>query len=157
MKPNEPNNPEDRWPESLITLLEKQQGIVTTLSDLANYQGDLIETKRTEPLLGLLAQRQNLLDEFTGFQGDLGSLTENIEQRMNGVPEHQKLRIQSLIDEIGSHLSRIMQQDREDEKSLVATRDRVKQELAATGMAQHARNAYTKSNVVETRFADREG
>lgn len=157
MKPIEPTNPESRWPESLIMLLEKQHGLVTTLSELAKYQGDLIESQRTEPLLGLLAQRQSLLDEFTGCQGDLGSLTENLEQRLNGVPEHQKQRIQSLIDEIGGHLSRIMQQDREDEKSLAATRDRVKRELATTGVAQHARNAYTKSKLVDTRFADREG
>lgn len=157
MKPIESTIPEDRWPESLITLLEKQQGIVTTLSELAKYQGDLIESQRTEPLLGLLAQRQHLLDEFTGFQGDLGSLTENLEQRLNGVPEHQQQRIQSLIDEIGSNLSRIMQLDREDEKSLAATRDRIKRELATTGVAQHARNAYTKSNMADPRFADREG
>ena len=157
MKPTEEKIPTPNWPNELIALLERQEKTVDKLHELARYQGSLIEKGRTEPLLGLLTQRQTLIDEFTSMQGEMASKTEDLEQRLMGVEVSKKNRIQSLIESLDQHLNAIMKHDQEDQAALAAARDEIRDELALQGAATQARNAYTKTGVPDTRFADRQG
>lgn len=157
MKPNEPPIQVADWPDELIALLERQEHVVSRLHELARYQGSLIEKGRTEPLLGLLAQRQTMIDEFTAMQATLATKTEDLEQRLQSVPAPKKDRIQDLIEGIGQHLQDVMDHDRADQQSLEAARDRVREELATQGAATQARNAYTNAGSPASRYADRQG
>lgn len=145
------------WPDSLIDLLLRQQQVVGKLLDLAKYQGQLIESKSTDPLLGLLSQRQKLIDEFTRMQGALTRLTEGREDQLRELDSQTRERIQSLIDEIGAALNQVMAKDDEDRKVLEDARGKVQEELAATGLAQKARSAYRGAGFVGSQFADQQG
>ena len=145
------------WPDSLIDLLLRQEKIVSKLLDLAKYQGQLIESKSTDPLLGLLSQRQKLIDEFTHMQGELNSLTAGHEERLRAIDSQTRKRIQSLIDDIGDSLNRVMAKDDEDRKALEQAKGQVQEELAATGAAQKARSAYRGAGFVGSQFADQQG
>lgn len=145
------------WPESLIDLLMRQEQIVNKLLDLAKYQGKLIESKSTDPLLGLLSQRQKLIDEFTRMQGELNRLTEGREDQLRGLDTQTRKRIQSLIDDIGNSLNRVMVNDDEDRKALEDAKGQVKADLASTGAAQKARSAYRGAGFVGSQFADQQG
>ena len=145
------------WPDSLIDLLQRQEKIVNKLFDLAKYQGQLIESKSTDPLLGLLSQRQKLIDEFTRMQGELSHLTEGRGEQLRDLDSPMRNRIQSLIDEIGESLNRVMARDDEDRKALEDARGQVQEELAATGAAQKARSAYRGAGLVSSQFADQQG
>ncbi len=145
------------WPDSLIDLLLCQEKVVGKLHDLAKYQGQLIESKSTDPLLGLLSQRQKLIDEFTLMQGELTRLTEGREEQLRDLDSQTRERIQSLIDEIGDTLNRVMAKDDEDRRTLEGVKGQVQEELASTGAVQKARSAYRGSSVAESQFADQQG
>lgn len=145
------------WPDSLIELLLSQEKVVGKLLDLAKYQGQLIESKSTDPLLGLLSQRQKLIDEFTLMQGELTRLTEGREDQLRDLDSQTRERIQSLIDDIGTTLNQVMAKDDEDRKALEDARGQVQEELAATGVAQKARSAYQSASFVGNQFADKQG
>ena len=157
MKPCEEPTIATDWPDELITLLQTQDRVVGKLHELARYQGSLIEKGRTEPLLGLLAQRQTLIDEFTAQQADLTLKTQDLERRLQTVQADKKDRIQELIDSIGRHLHEVMNHDQEDQQSLAQARDRIREELASQGAATQARNAYTNTGSPASRYADRQG
>lgn len=146
------------WEHKLIETLERQERIVDRLSTLADQQGALIENGRTDALLGLLSQRQQLIDDFTGAQREVGRLTEGIEQRLEEVATPLRDRIGSLIDLIGSRLTEVMAHDARDQTELESRRDGARKELGTLSAARTARNAYLGgSRDKGSRFADRRG
>jgi hypothetical protein len=149
--------PSADWPAELVELLQRQQGIITRLEELATRQGELIREERSEPLLGLLGRRQSLIDEFTSLQGQFTNLTEDLDVKLTGVDADRRDHIRGLIDEISGGLDRVLKHDEEDQQTLQAVRDRLGRELASTGAEQQARKAYTTNPNPGSRFADRQG
>ena len=145
------------WAESLIELLESQYTLVSDLATLADRQQTLVRERRTEALLGLLTERQQILDRFAGMQERLGSLTADIDQRITEVQEPDRTRIQSLIAEIGDQLTVVMAGDERDQQALEAARGDTARDLRELDTARVARDAYRGAGTVESRYADREG
>src|SRR5688572_20233063 len=116
------------WPQSLIDLLSEQEGLVNQLVDLARRQAGLIAEGRTDHLLGLLADRQRLIDQFTSSQELLTELTQGLEQRLQSVASLERDSIRRLINTIGERLAEVMKCDEQDQATLQAGRDAVKQE-----------------------------
>jgi len=157
MKHADTNTPPESWTDDLVALLERQQAAVDRLLGLARSQGGLIEKGRSEPLLGLLAQRQRLIDEFTDLQGELSARTGDLNRRLLAVAEADRGRIRGLIDDISAGLGEIMRLDDRDQAALAEARERARTELAAHGAARQARSAYTGLSYTPSRFADRQG
>lgn len=146
------------WENRLIETLETQQSLVDRLSELADRQGELIEGGRTDALLGLLSQRQRLIDDFVGAQEEVGRMTDGIDERLDGLPAMVRDRISSLIDEIGRRLTEVMAHDERDQGLLQTRRAGAKEELGSLSTAQVARNAYLGgSRPSGSRYADRRG
>lgn len=145
------------WPQPLIDLLERQQGLVDKLVRLAESQSSLIAASSTDQLLSLLAERQAVIDEFTASQGELAELTHGLDERLEDVDPGQRDAIKSLIGVIGERLGQVMRRDEADQASLRSNRNQVKQEIASMGAARTARNAYSAGGGVSNRFADRRG
>jgi len=145
------------WADALIELLEAQHALVGELSTLAGRQQALVRDRRTEALLGLLRERQEILDRFAGMQERLGSLTTDIEHRIAEVGEPARTRIQSLIAEIGDRLGVVMEGDERDQQSLEAARGDTARDLRDIDAARVARAAYRRPGAVESRYADRQG
>ncbi len=145
------------WSSNLIDLLTRQQDIVTRLGSLAAHQKGLIEESKAEPLLGLLGQRQKLIDEFTSQQADLADLTADLDTRLATIETPHRDEIRSLISEIETGLDHVMKQDARDQRALEEARDRIRRELAATGASQQARQAYTPPPTAGSQYADRKG
>lgn len=156
MHPCPPIN-NDRWPQSLIDLLEQQQALVDQLDALARRQAEFIEKSATDQLIILLAQRQTIIDQFTTSQSELASLTQGMDDRLQQATNTQRDRIKALIAEIGDRLAGVMQRDEQDQASLRSNRDSIKQEISALGTARQARGAYVNHQTSPTRFADRKG
>ena len=145
------------WHESLVELLEAQQGIMNELAGLAEHQSQLIEQARTEDLLGLLTRRQQLIERFTATQNDLGELTEDLDARMQALTVERREQIQNLLQNISQHLGQVMACDERDQASLEQARNTSRQRLSAVDSGRQARNAYLGSRTATTRFADRKG
>lgn len=145
------------WPQPLIDALEHQQSLVDQLVPLVQKQAAMIESGRTDALLGLLGRRQQIIDQLTGSQAGLGELTQDLEQRLAKVPSEQREHIRSLIDYIGNALNDVMGRDDQDRQALEAGREGLKRELADVNAARQARSAYMQGKAVNNRFADQKG
>jgi hypothetical protein len=144
------------WIEELTKLLEYQHSIVDELAQLADRQAALIREQQTDALLGLLADRQQLIERFTGTQADLNRIAGEVEARVGEVTVEQRTEIQRKIGAIGDRLAQVMQRDERDQETLQAARDRSKEELTSLDSASRARHAYMR-RPGGNRYADRQG
>ena len=146
------------WAGALVEQLERQQSIVDELSSLAERQADLIETRKTEPLLSLLARRQELIDNFRGAQATLADLTGHVESDLDAIEPARRAHIQSLMAHIGDRLAVVMEGDARDQRQLEMSRDETSRELASLGTARQANAAYRPPSISSNnRFADERG
>ncbi|MHC4416023.1 MAG: flagellar export chaperone FlgN [Planctomycetota bacterium] len=143
--------------DTLVELLEQQQGLVQELGHLARRQAALIEAGRTDALLELLAQRQQIMDRFVSSQDSLAELTESMRGGGGHVAEERRERVSTLVDSISRDLSEILHRDEQDRAALRANRDRTADQLTGLGTAKQAHQAYFKARAVNNRFADRQG
>ena len=80
-----------------------------------------------------------------------------METRLRELGEPRRVRIRSLIAEIGDRLAQVMQRDEEDQARLEVARGEARDELAALDAARHARHAYRRHKANDNRFADQRG
>ncbi len=149
--------PSTDWPDTILDLLQRQHKLVDELSQLADRQADLIRDGHTDALLGLLTQRQTVIERFTATQVDLGRLTGDLDARLRSVDEDVRERIQSLISDIGERLTHVMQRDERDQRTLESARDKKKREIASLDSGRQARYAYLGPKKTTNRFADTQG
>lgn len=157
MSDNKTDATSPAWADALVELLESQHALVGELSTLADRQQTLVRDRQTEALLGLLTERQQILDRFAGMQEQLGTLTANLDQRIAEVKEPVRSRIQTLIAEIGDRLTVVMAGDERDQQALEAARTDTASDLRDIDAARIARAAYQGPNVAVSRYADRQG
>lgn len=149
------------WPDALIEVLERQQGLVEQLASLSQAQGSLISERRTDHLLQLLSQRQELIDEFTVCQAQMSAMSQDLDRRMTAAAAPQRERIRTLIASISLRLREVMQRDHDDQAALHGGRDATLAEMTGLDAARVARTAYgpTVPNAAlgGSRFADHRG
>ena len=145
------------WPQHLVALLESQQSLVRKLATLAERQRELIEERRTDALLGLLQQRQRLVDEFVASQQRFHQLSEGINERIDELEDGQRQHIRELVNTISAHLDTVMQRDQSDQDLLRGTRDEARQQIGSLDRGTQARSAYRQGSPSGNRFADRQG
>lgn len=145
------------WDERLLNILQQQQALLTRLAHLAQRQGELIRDNRTDALLTLLGERQQIIDRFLAMQHDLGDLTEKLDQRLQEIQPHQREQIERLIHEIGQSLDAVMKHDERDRHALESARNETREEISGLGTANRARQAYLGAAGANAKFADRQG
>ena len=143
-------------PETLIKLLERQHALVVELARMAERQGALIASGDSDALMALLAQRQQIMDQFQASQDSLTQLSEN-HSGWNSVDDEPRRRIGGLVDDITRRLAVVMERDEQAREELTANRDRLGAELSGLSTARQAQQAYVKSRALNNRFADRQG
>ncbi len=142
--------------DRLISMLEQQRELVVQLDRIAEGQMALIDAGASDALLGLLGNRQEIMDELAAGQDGLTGLSEDLRGR-DDIGEGQRTRITRLVDEIGDRLSRIVTRDEQDRARLRTNRDRAAEELSGLHTARQAQQAYVKPRGNSNRFADRRG
>lgn len=145
------------WPQPLLELLARQQGMVDQLVELAQSQARLIAANHTDQLLAVLSRRQALIDEFTASQSDLNRLTQGLDARRETISTEQRDQIKSLIGTIGQRLAQVMRHDEQDQAALKTNRQQIKHELSTFPAARQARTAYLGTSASNTHFADQRG
>lgn len=145
------------WHERLRNILRQQKTLLLRLAELAREQGAFIRENKTDDLLGLLGERQQIIDRFLALQHDMGDLSDGLEDRLDELAPDCRNEIRELIRTIGEQLDEVMQHDERDRHELQSSRDETKKELSEMGNAGRARRAYLGATGNNTRFADRQG
>ena len=142
--------------DRLISMLEQHRDLVLQLDRMAEGQMALIDAGEADALLGLLGDRQAIMDELAAGQDGMAGLSEDLRGR-DDLGDGHRARITRLVDEIGDRLSRIVTRDEQDRARLRTNRDRAAAELSGLHTARQAHSAYAKPRGNSNRFADRRG
>lgn len=128
--------------QPLVTLLQQQRDRYQKLKALSCTQSQLVESAATEPLLRVLAQRQQLVDELAHLHGEMEPYRRQWEQVYGQLPDSDRDIVAGLIKEVEQLLAGIIDQDNHDQQQLKLSKDQVGKGLSQTAHAGVAMAAY---------------
>ncbi len=129
-------------PQVLIGLLEQQRSVYQQLAQLAQEQGRLVRDGASEPLLAVLAQRQQRVDELTQINIKMEPYRSRWEQLYNRLSMQDRQRVAGLVQEVQGLLSTIIEQDNHDRQQLEQSKSLIHNELGRVTQAGAAMQAY---------------
>lgn len=145
-------------PAGLIRLLTQQRDLYVQLKSLSDQQAALIAGGETERLLGLLAQRQRMVDALTRLNRDLAGYRKQMPDLQADLPLADRERVRALMDEVDELLHAIIEQDDRDRRQLQAAQKQVGAQLSHAARGGAAMQAYRAApRSVDPRFTDRQG
>lgn len=131
--------------DRMIALLRRQQSLYRQLRRLADRQKALVVEDETEALLGLLADRQKLVDELVRSNESLSPYRANWTRFYSGLNEAQRKETAQLLEEVNSSLSAILKDDKRDTATLTAKRQSMAEQLTTLETGGRVSAAYTNS------------
>jgi DNA repair ATPase RecN len=145
------------WAAELIALLDQQRRIYHQLGDLSRQQSQLVSAGDAEPLLSLLGQRQQLIDQLTQLNGRIDPYKRDWPALWAQLDRGD--RIQQLIDQVQKLLDDIVQQDEKDRVALSAQRQHVADELQQVRHGTAVNRAYGRptTGLDNNRYTDFQG
>ena len=151
---------QDDRPAALLHALQQQLALFEQLHTLAQWQGSLIGTEDGSPLLALLAQRQQIIDQLQSLQRDADA------NRLTAaaLSSEQAREASELTELIAAVRARILEQDERDRAVLRDVRNQVGIDLRKMTQGGNANKAYGGSKISTSpaaptlsRFTDRKG
>lgn len=128
--------------QRLVTLLTQQRDIYQQLQALSGTQSQLVDSGSSEPLLAILAQRQQLIDELARLHSEMEPFRRRWEQVYGGLSGAQKEEVADLVKQVEGLLTAIIDQDNRDRQQLEDARTQVGGELTRMAHAGAASAAY---------------
>jgi len=126
----------------LAPLLERQLDRYQRLRALSVQQADLVGRVESEKLLGVLSQRQVLVDELSSIDRELEPYRQRWEQVAGTLDDSTRARVGELVEAVRGHLEVIVRQDEQDRVKLEAVKAGIGSELGRTRTAGAAAQAY---------------
>lgn len=151
------DGPGARWLPTVVGLLDEQCGLCERLEGLSDEQSSHVRRGRTEELLGVLNERQAVLDRVVEINGILEPFRNRSDAAMAGLRTADRDSLQSRIDRIAESVDRVRRRDDEDRKALESQRRGVADELANLSRLRGAAAAYAGHGAIRTGYHDRQG
>lgn len=138
-------------------LLDGQARLYKELELLSARQGELIDAQKTDELLTLLGEREEILARIQTLNDAISPVRARWQEFLSSLDTAQRGRVGVLVDQITTLIEHIAQRDREDRQRMESTRDRVAEELAGLDRTRRAAGAYgARVNAPGPLFQDRE-
>lgn len=141
----------------LIELLENQRRLYERLAALSLAQEAEILGGHMEAVLGVLGQRQGLIDELGEIHQQLEPYRRCWEAFWSGLSQASRDRAGTLVAQSGELLSAIIERDERHRQRLQESRSQVGGELGKLSAGGVAMQAYAARATAESRFTDRKG
>ena len=141
----------------LIELLTQQRDLYSQLKRLSGQQLRLIDAGDTEQLLGVLSQRQSLVDGLARINGELAPYREGWNAVSQGLPAGERDQVRGLLDAVEGMLGEIVELDEQARGRLQVAQRKVGDELSRTARAGVAMHSYRQAYRPDARFADQRG
>jgi len=147
------------WAGELITLLESQQKIYAQLNELSQKQSELVTAGDAEPLLSLLGQRQQLIDQLTQINGRIDPYKKDWPALWPQLDRGVQARIQQLINQVQKLLDQIVEQDEKDRVALSSQRQQLASDIQKVRQGSAVNRAYGRpaEGPDNNRYTDYEG
>jgi len=142
----------------LIAVIDRQGGLLGQLDALSQRQRALAEADDIEPLLALLAQRQEIVDQLARGSETVERLRVSRERAGGTPPQGERAEVQRRLNALAELAAAVSRRDEADQEVLRGRRERVASELAELTASKRAVSAYGGGGAAPTaRFQDREG
>lgn len=129
-------------PGQLMGLLSEQRELYRQLGQLACGQRDLITGESPERLLGVLVQRQRVIDQLEGVTGRLRPYQQNWRSVRSNLSPEDGRRADQIVAEVNVLLKSILEKDAADAELLAARKSNAGQAMQSMKTARHAGTAY---------------
>ncbi len=153
------------WAPRLARILERQRDLCLSLDAMSVRQSELVAADDTDALLGLLGERQTVVDELTALSAELEPLKAVWEAEGSRLPAEQRDRITGFVEEIGRLVEGIGRRDESARLRLEERRAAISRELAGISRGRGAVAAYSggaagplaANRHIEPQYEDRRG
>ncbi len=145
------------WIARFERLLTQQIELCNELTRLAQSQRDCIGRNDPDALLGVLGQRQGLIDRLRSTAEEARPLREKWSAGPGLADESVIARVRGTIVELTGLMRSIAERDAEDRRRMESSRDDLAGRLAGVAKSRGAISAYGGSARGGPRFQDREG
>lgn len=131
--------------EELIALVREQEALYERLVALSEAQRGAIEAGRSDELLGVLGQRQQLVDAIVEVSTRLEPFRERFEELVSGLPEAYRSEVNERVERLGSLMRSIAERDEADRALLKKHRDELSGSVEGVRRSAGAVKAYGAS------------
>jgi flagellar biosynthesis/type III secretory pathway chaperone len=100
--------------QQMLALLEQQLGCYRNLAKLAMVQHSHVQDSRTEDLLKVLGQRQELLDQLADLEQLIGPIRKQWNDFMSGLTDDNRAEAERMVGQSRKFLEEITTSDRND-------------------------------------------
>ena len=140
---------------TLSPMLDEAQSLLARLDALSKRQGEFIDDGAPERLLGLLEERQVVIDRLSEIIAAADPLRARLE-RAPGASTAQKQSVRDRLNAISEGVGWISLRDKKDGERLQQRRDDIAGQLAGLGASRTAHAAYGSARPAGPRFQDKQ-
>jgi hypothetical protein len=131
--------------ERVIALLREQRDLYRQLSMLADQQRGSITGNNPERLLGVLAERQRLVDRLSATGRELKPYQARWRELRESLSDRQAHEVDALVSEVNALLSEILRKDEADTALLSARKSETGRAIGTIQAGRQAGAAYGAS------------
>jgi hypothetical protein len=128
--------------DPVLNALEQQVSCYRALAKLADQQHEHVRQSRTEDLLSVLSQRQQVLDQVAELEQAILPAKRRWNDYLGGLGEEQRSKAQGLMAESRKLLEQITSADRNDAMVLQQRKIEVGRALRHNAAARSANRSY---------------
>lgn len=153
----DPHLDQARWAPRLGRILGEMRELQRQLEDLGDRQSVLVESGDLESLVGLLAERQAVVDRLNDAGERLAPFTRRWTELLGVVEPERASAFAHAAADIAASMSRLAERDEADRMRLEALRASIASEMNSVSRGRSALAAYGESMPGGPRYQDRQG
>lgn len=154
---HDPHADPSRLAARLETILDEHESLYDRLDALSERQSELIDGEKTDELLGVLAERQRVVDRLLAVGEELKPFQPKWDDVLAGVDADRRESLRSKVASIQQAAQRVNDRDDRDRARLAAQRKSLAEEIAGVNKSRVGLNAYGGQRAPSPRYQDRQG
>lgn len=147
--------PASEWLPAVFRALDEQHVLCSRLAELGEEQAIHVESGKTDELMRVLGDRQQLLDRIVRINTRLEPFRSRREAIFPRLTDQQRGQIEQRIESIAGLVDRVRRRDDQDRQALEKQRKSVAEELAGIGKLKGAVAAYAGAAETVARSSNR--
>ncbi|MGP1310931.1 MAG: flagellar export chaperone FlgN [Phycisphaerales bacterium] len=155
--PHDPHADPARLAARLESILTEHETLYGRLDELSAQQSTLIDEENTDRLLGVLAERQRVVDRLLVVGEELKPFQARWDDLLDQVDGERRETLRSKVASIQDAAKRVNDRDERDRARLAAQRKSLADEIAGVSRSRGALNAYGGKGASGPRYQDRQG
>lgn len=148
--------PQESPAVGLIALVHEQLGLYERLEALSVRQHTLVESEDTDALLGVLTERQRLIEYISEVSSRMTPFRARWDDHVNQLADAEREELRKGLDTLSAMMSSIAARDEDDRRRMEDRRERVKSQISGVKRGGAAVKSYGQASSRGPRYQDRQ-